>query len=102
MFLTKLKSQADGADEIIIVKTKPHKPIRLIPNIALFDGTQWVTPSTPLLNGTRRAQLIDAGRLIEQEVCITNLSSFQSISLINAMMDLNELVLPIIKHCGLM
>ena len=99
MFLTNLKSQADGADEIIIVK-RNHITDTSYTNIALFDGTQWVTPSTPLLNGTRRAQLIDAGRLIEQEVCITNLSSFQSISLINAMMDLNELVLPISSIVG--
>jgi len=92
--LNQLKSQADGADEIIIVK-RNHITDTSYTNIALFDGTQWVTPSTPLLNGTRRAQLLDAGRLIEREVCATDLSSFQSISLINAMMDLNELVLPI-------
>ena len=97
--LNQLKAQADGADEISIVKHN-HITDTADTNIALFDGTQWVTPSTPLLNGTRRAQLIDAGRLIEQEVCITNLSSFQSISLINAMMDLNELVLPISSIVG--
>lgn len=97
--LNQLKSQADGADEIIIVK-RNHITDTSYTNIALFDGTQWVTPSTPLLNGTRRAQLLDAGRLIEREVSITNLSSFQSISLINAMMDLNELVLPISSIMG--
>ncbi|MFC2276602.1 MAG: aminotransferase class IV [Prevotella nigrescens] len=97
--LNQLKSQADGADEIIIVK-RNHITDTSYTNIALFDGTQWVTPSTPLLNGTRRAQLLDAGRLIEREVSITNLSSFQSISLINAMMNLNELVLPISSIMG--
>lgn len=92
--LNLLKAQAGRADEIIIVK-RNHITDTSYTNIAFFDGTQWITPSTPLLNGTRRAQLLDAGRLMEQEVCATDLSSFQSISLINAMMDLNELVLPI-------
>ena len=89
-----LKAQTEPTDEIIIVKQNRLTDTSYT-NIALFDGSQWITPSTPLLKGTRRAQLLDAGRLIEREVLATDLKSFQSISLINAMMDLEELVLPI-------
>ena len=89
-----LKAQTEPTDEIIIVKQNNLTDTSYT-NIALFDGSQWITPSTPLLKGTRRAQLLDAGRLIEREVLATDLKSFQSISLINAMMDLEELVLPI-------
>ncbi len=89
-----LKAQAKPTEEIVIVKQNRLTDTSYT-NIALFDGSQWVTPSTPLLKGTRRAQLLDAGRLIECEVLATDLKSFQSISLINAMMDLEELVLPI-------
>ncbi len=89
-----LKAQTEPTDEIIIVKQNRLTDTSYT-NIALFDGSQWITPSTPLLKGTRRAQLLDAGRLIECEVLATDLKSFQSISLINAMMDLEELVLPI-------
>ena len=92
--LNLLKVQTEPTDEIIIVKQN-HLTDTSYTNIALFDGSQWITPSTPLLKGTRRAQLLDAGRLIEREVLATDLKSFQSISLINAMMDLEELVLPI-------
>lgn len=89
-----LKAQTEPTEEIIIVKLNRLTDTSYT-NIALFDGSQWITPSTPLLKGTRRAQLLDAGRLIECEVLATDLKSFQSISLINAMMDLEELVLPI-------
>lgn len=89
-----LKAQTEPTDEIIIVKQNRLTDTSYT-NIALFDGSQWITPSTPLLKGTRRAQLLEAGRLIEREVLATDLKSFQSISLINAMMDLEELVLPI-------
>ena len=89
-----LKAETEPTDEIIIVKQNRLTDTSYT-NIALFDGSQWITPSTPLLKGTRRAQLLDAGRLIEREVLATDLKSLQSISLINAMMDLEELVLPI-------
>lgn len=89
-----LKAQTEPTDEIIIVKQNRLTDTSYT-NIVLFDGSQWITPSTPLLKGTRRAQLLDAGRLIEREVLATDLKSFQSISLINAMMDLEELVLSI-------
>ncbi|PJF00100.1 aminotransferase class IV [Prevotella intermedia] len=89
-----LKAQTEPTDEIIIIKQNRLTDTSYT-NIALFDGSQWITPSTPLLKGTRRAQLLDAGRLIEREVLATDLKSFQSISLINAMMDLEELVLSI-------
>ncbi|APW32342.1 chorismate-binding protein [Prevotella intermedia ATCC 25611 = DSM 20706] len=89
-----LKAQAEPTDEIIIVKQNRLTDTSYT-NIVLFDGSQWITPSTPLLKGTRRAQLLEAGRLIEREVLAADLKSFQSISLINAMMDLEELVLSI-------
>ena len=89
-----LKAQTEPTNEIIIVKQNRLTDTSYT-NIALFDGSQWITPSTPLLKGTRRAQLLDTGRLMECEVLATDLKSFQSISLINAMMDLEELVLPI-------
>ena len=89
-----LKAETEPTEEIVIVKQNRLTDTSYT-NIALFDGSQWITPSTPLLKGTRRAQLLDTGRLIECEVLATDLKSFQSISLINAMMDLKELVLSI-------
>ncbi len=92
--LNLLKGQVKPSEEIVIVQQN-HLTDTSYTNIALFDGELWITPSTPLLNGTRRKQLLNAGKIIEREVLVTDLNSFQSISLINAMIDLEELVLPI-------
>lgn len=92
--LNLLKGQVKPSEEIVIVQQN-HLTDTSYTNIALFDGELWITPSTPLLNGTRRKQLLNADKIIEREVLVTDLNSFQSISLINAMIDLEELVLPI-------
>ena len=89
-----MKGQVKPSEEIVIVQQN-HLTDTSYTNIALFDGELWITPSTPLLNGTRRKQLLNAGKIIEREVLVTDLNSFQSISLINAMIDLEELVLPV-------
>lgn len=58
-------------------------------NIALFDGTQWVTPKTYLLNGTKRQYLLDNQILVEESVSINDLQKFYKIAFINAMRELN-------------
>ncbi|MCB0585623.1 MAG: aminotransferase class IV [Phaeodactylibacter sp.] len=65
-------------------------------NIALFDGTQWLTPARPLLPGTRRAALLSKGILRPADIPVHSLSEFREIRLINAMMGLEEgpVVLP--------
>ncbi|WP_309546477.1 aminotransferase class IV [Hoylesella marshii] len=64
-------------------------------NIALYDGYQWFTPATPLLEGTMRASLLDSGMLIEKDILLSDLPHYQYIALFNAMIDMGELVLPI-------
>lgn len=64
-------------------------------NIALYDGCQWFTPATPLLEGTMRASLLDSGMLIEKDILLSDLPHHQYIALFNAMIDMGELVLPI-------
>lgn len=59
-------------------------------NIALFDGNEWVTPNTFLLNGTTRQRLITEKKLIEREIKIQDFSAYQKISFINALNDLGE------------
>lgn len=78
-----------GADEIILVK---HGFITdtSFSNLAFFDGTRWLTPATPLLEGTRRTQLISAGDLIPAEIKVADLAHFQSFKLINALLPMEE------------
>lgn len=64
-------------------------------NIAFFDGCQWFTPSTPLLNGTRRQSLLASHQIREKEIRFHDIPQYTSIALFNAMMDLGDLILPI-------
>ncbi len=65
-----------------------------IANIALGDGSLWLTPDRPLLPGTTRARLLDEGRLKEAELRPADLSSYPFIALFNALIPFGSLVLP--------
>ncbi|MFN8353795.1 MAG: aminotransferase class IV [Spirosomataceae bacterium] len=77
------------ADEILIVKNGLVTDTSYT-NLALYDGSHWVTPSKPLLQGTRRQQLLDAHFLQEADIRPADLADFQQIKLINAMMTWEE------------
>ncbi|MBP1639204.1 MAG: hypothetical protein H6Q17_787 [Bacteroidetes bacterium] len=56
-------------------------------NIVFYDGTQWITPSSYLLNGTQRQRLLRTGRIISQPIGVEDLPFFISAKPINAMLD---------------
>ena len=64
-------------------------------NLVFFDGTEWVTPTTFLLNGTCRQRLLSERKIKERIIHATDIPSFTHIGLINAMIDLGELCLPL-------
>ncbi len=64
-------------------------------NIALFDGTRWVTPSTYLLRGTQREKLLREGIIHEATIRVEDLRKFEKISLINTMLELGETVIAV-------
>ena len=64
-------------------------------NLAFWDGTSWVTPKSHLLNGIKRTHLIQQGQLKEQPITASDIFKFEKVSLINAMLNLDEVVLPI-------
>lgn len=78
-----------GADEIIIIKND-YITDASFANIILSDGEVFVTPSTPLLNGTKRMKLLQEGIIREEELKKNDLRKFKFIYLINAMRDLDE------------
>jgi 4-amino-4-deoxychorismate lyase len=55
-------------------------------NLAFFDGKNWVTPSHPLLMGTRRASLLNAQLITESPIHVKDLEKFIFLKCINAMM----------------
>jgi 4-amino-4-deoxychorismate lyase len=64
-------------------------------NIALFDGEDWVTPLTPLIQGVTRAQLLEEGKLIVKDIKLEELMNFQKIALFNALNEFGSIQLEI-------
>lgn len=90
-----------GFKEVIITKNGALTDMRYA-NIVFEDyNGDYFTPDTPLLKGTRRAQLLDAHIIHERHITIEDLhlqkgsNSFKAVHLINGMMSLNECVVPI-------
>lgn len=81
-------AQNPNADDVLITHNN-HITDATFANIAFFDGKNWLTPSTPLLNGTKRQALLAGQVLIETPIQIADLGRFKQLSLINAMRDLN-------------
>jgi len=97
--LNQLKEKQGECDEILIIRNN-HITDTSYTNVALYDGKQWFTPSTPLLQGTMRQSLLDGGLLQERELLVSDLPNYKQISLFNAMMELGEVVLPVNKIIG--
>lgn len=87
--LEQLVQQKGDADEIIIVKNGLLTDTSYS-NIALYDGTIWVTPKKPLLKGTMRQALLDQGLLTERDITASDYQSYKKVCLINAMMPLGR------------
>jgi 4-amino-4-deoxychorismate lyase len=86
--LDKLRTDS-GADDVLIVKNN-HITDASSANVVFYDGKNWLTPSTPLLRGTKRQQLLDNGIIHEENILVNDLKRFQMCALINAMLDLEE------------
>ncbi len=59
-------------------------------NIVFFDGKKYFTPDTPLLKGTKRAQLLQKQLITERKIRVQDIRYFLFVKLINAMIDLEE------------
>jgi len=90
--LNKLLAQKEECDEVLIVK---HNLITdtSFSNIVFYDGTKWLTPYKPLLNGTKRQKLLREGLIEEAEITRSNLNGFSKACLINAMLDIGDITI---------
>lgn len=59
-------------------------------NVVFFDGKNWLTPSTPLLKGTKRSKLLREQVIFEEEIKVADIQKFKYAKIINAMIDLEE------------
>jgi 4-amino-4-deoxychorismate lyase len=85
-----LYEKRGNADEIIIVKNGWVTDTS-ISNIAIFDGSNWLTPKIPLLRGTTRERLLKNKELIQSNISVEMLKNAKKIALLNAMMGMNVL-----------
>lgn len=88
--LNKLFEAREGCDDILIVKNG-YLTDTTIANIALFINNQWLTPQSPLLEGTTRSRLIDEGKIIPAQLRIADLHRAQKVALMNAMTGFIEM-----------
>jgi 4-amino-4-deoxychorismate lyase len=84
-----LFAQRGTCDDILIVKDGCLTDTSYA-NVAFFDGTEWYTPSTPLLAGTKRRQLIDEGAIKEKLIRPKDLPGFDRAVLFNALIDFDS------------
>ena len=68
-----------------------HESARICDDRMIFH---WYTPAQPLLKGTRRAALLDAGILTEQDIPALKIREYQKIRLFNAMLPFGKIELP--------
>lgn len=84
--LDDLYKKRKDCDDILIVKNGIITDSSYC-NIIFFDGNDWVTPSSPLLNGTARERLLRQKIIKKQEIRINDLEKYTCFKLINAMRD---------------
>lgn len=86
-FLTHLLVENSNADEVIMTKNGFITDCT-IANLAFYDGENWFTPSTPLLKGTKRSQLLAKGLITEREIRVEDISRYEGVCLINCFLNL--------------
>ena len=89
---TVVAPEKEAAEDILVVKNGLLTDTTFS-NVAFFDGAEWVTPESFLLSGTRRARLIEEGRIRPVRISLEDIMKYSHISFINAMLDLGELSL---------
>ncbi|WP_321437724.1 aminotransferase class IV [uncultured Bacteroides sp.] len=87
--LMRLLQEKGSCDDVLIVQ-KGHITDTSYSNVVLSDGSDYYTPNTFLLNGTCRQRLIAEGKVIPIDISVSDLSSFENLHLINAMLDLED------------
>jgi Branched-chain amino acid aminotransferase/4-amino-4-deoxychorismate lyase len=81
---------AHAPDEDFLIIKNGHITDTTFSNIVFFDGYQWITPSTYLLNGTQRQRLLRDRRILSRDTKASDLSRFLYARLINAMLDFDS------------
>jgi len=87
--LSALYKQRGSSDDILIIK-KGRITDSYFANVVLWDGSRWLTPEKPLLEGCMRASLLKTGVIDTADIQLNNLSQYKSIRLINSLNDWSD------------
>lgn len=87
--LQELHEQRGSCDEVLIaqegfITDTTYSNVVFERNGALF------TPTTYLLNGTKRQRLLESGEIVEVPITVSDLHLYDKIYLINAMLELSD------------
>jgi 4-amino-4-deoxychorismate lyase len=85
-----------GYDEIIIVKNGLVTDTT-ISNLAFLYKNEWLTPKTPLLKGTKRAELLDKKLIKETDIEAKDLKKFNKFAMLNAIVGFYEIPISAIE-----
>lgn len=86
--LNRLHDLRGDCDDVLIVRNGFLTDTSYC-NLLLGDGSEWVTPDTPLLPGTCRARLIAEGLVRPLSLRPADLSRYPYFLLVNALLDFN-------------
>ena len=87
--LAQLYARRGDCDEILILKNGELTDASFA-NLVFDDGDRLLTPANPLLKGVKRAYYLSQNQILERRITMADLPSFQSVHLINAMLDLGD------------
>jgi 4-amino-4-deoxychorismate lyase len=90
--INELFSQRGNCDDVLIIKDGFVTDTSSA-NVALSDGKVWITPANPLLKGTKRQFYIDSKQVTEKIIRPGEISDYEELSLINAMLELGRITL---------
>lgn len=76
-------------DDIIIVKNDCITD-SWAANLIFYDGSRWLTPETPLLEGIQREFLLLTNRIALEKITVNDLNKFKKLKLINALIDFDR------------
>ena len=87
--LNELLKQKGSSDEILIVRDGLITDTSYS-NVVFRKGSRLYTPDEPLLNGTKRQQLLHEGRVEEAKITPDRLHEYDRVYLINALLDIED------------
>lgn len=89
-----LYKKRGDCDDILICKNSLVRDTYYC-NICFYKRGKWFTPDSPLLRGTKREKLIENYHIKPKKITIETIKDYEKASLINSMIDLEEVIIPI-------